>query len=187
VDEQTSFLDMLQRIRQGDGEAARKLVNQYEQEVRRIIRVRLTDPRLRRQIDSIDICQSVMGDFFIRVGLGQFDLETPEQLIKLLATMSRNRLLNHVAKQQAERRDVRRMEVMASNELSIAGHEPTPSQIVANRELLETFRVRLSPDELYLANQRAEGRGWKELSDELKEPSDTLPVASMEDFLSAVA
>ena len=47
-------------------------------------RLRLTDPRLRRQYDSLDICQSVLASFFVRAAAGQYDLDRPEQLLKLL-------------------------------------------------------------------------------------------------------
>jgi hypothetical protein len=38
----------------------------------------LTDARLRREIDSADICQAVLANFFVRVAAGQFEIETPE-------------------------------------------------------------------------------------------------------------
>ena len=33
----------------------------------------------------MDICQSVMASFFVRAALGQYQLNTPEQLLNLLA------------------------------------------------------------------------------------------------------
>ena len=94
----SSFTDLLQRVRAGDERAAEELFHSYEAQIRRVVRVRLTDPGLRRQLDSVDICQSVMADFFVRVALGRFELETADQLIKLLATMARNKLLNKAAR-----------------------------------------------------------------------------------------
>src|SRR2546421_684293 len=60
----------------------------------RFIRVRLTDPFLRRLVDSADICQSVLANFFMRVALGEYDLEEPKNLLNLLLTMARNRVIN---------------------------------------------------------------------------------------------
>ena len=40
----------------------------------------------------MDICQSVLGSFFVRAATGQYKLETPEHLLKLLTTMARNKL-----------------------------------------------------------------------------------------------
>ena len=58
-----------------------ELVRLYEPEVRRIIRTRLTDLHLRPLLDSQDICQSVLGNFFVRAATGQFELDTPQQLL----------------------------------------------------------------------------------------------------------
>src|SRR5437764_4205204 len=86
-----SFPDLIRRVRGGDEAAAAELVKRYEPAIRRAVRVRL-DPRLRRVCDSMDLCQAVLGSFFVRAALGQYELETPEQLLKLLATMARKKL-----------------------------------------------------------------------------------------------
>src|SRR5207253_5181912 len=78
------FRDLIRRVRAGDEAAAAELVQHYEPYIRRAVRVRLVDPRLKRLVDSVDVCQSVLASFFVRAALGQYDLETPEQLLKLL-------------------------------------------------------------------------------------------------------
>ena len=55
------FADLLARVRAGDP-AATELVRRYEPAVR----ANLVDPNLRRHFDSLDICQSVLGSFFVR-------------------------------------------------------------------------------------------------------------------------
>ncbi len=91
-----SFQTLIARVRSGDEQAAAELVRLYEPAIRRAARVRLLDTRLNRLLDSMDICQSVMASFFVRTALGQYELETPDQLLKLLATMTRNKLANQV-------------------------------------------------------------------------------------------
>ena len=86
------FDEFLAAIRRGDQNAAEELVRTYEPFIRRIIRMRLTDERLRRIFDSMDICQSIMANFFARAAAGQFNLQTPEQLRNLLVTMAINKL-----------------------------------------------------------------------------------------------
>src|SRR5262245_31987749 len=81
--EDPSFQDLLRRVRQRDEQAAAELVRRYEPTIRLAVRVRLTDPRLRRLLDSVDICQSILANFFVRAAAGQFDLERSEQLVKL--------------------------------------------------------------------------------------------------------
>src|SRR5262249_11695960 len=90
-----AFRDLMQRVRAGDQAAALELHASFAEQLHRIIRVRLTQSSLRRRFDSLDVCQSVMADFFVRTALGQYDLQSPTELMKLLATMARNRLYNH--------------------------------------------------------------------------------------------
>jgi RNA polymerase sigma factor (sigma-70 family) len=171
-----SFDDMIARLRRGDPEAARDLIEQYEDAVRRFIRVRMTDPAIRRQMDSIDVCQSVMADFFVRTATGAYEFETPDQLVGLLATMARNRVINHVKKQRAQRRDVKRVEAADVAEMHPRAGGESPSEIVAGRELLDKFRGRLSPEERELADRRASGEEWADIARALGGRPDALRV-----------
>jgi RNA polymerase sigma factor (sigma-70 family) len=174
VTEETSFVELIGRVRTGDEIAARELVERYEPHIRRVVRARLTDRRLRRQVDSVDICQSVLGDFFVRAALGQFDLSCPEQLLKLLATIARNRVLEEARKQHAAVRDIRRLEGGDVAMLQIDGGRETPSQLAAARELLQKFRERLTNEEKQIADARARHRGWAEIGVQLGIAPDTL-------------
>src|SRR5437868_5414718 len=121
------FLDLTRRVRAGDEAAAAELVRLYEPAIRRAARVRLVDPRLRRVFDSMDVCQSVLASFFVRAALGQYELDTPEQLLRLLATMARNKLANQANRQKADRRDYRRVTGTSEDEGS---PDPSPSRQV---------------------------------------------------------
>src|SRR5437660_12212613 len=105
MSDEQSFRDLIGRVRQGDEQAAADLVRRYEPAIRRAVRFRLTDARLRRTCDSMDVCQSVLLSFFVRAASGQYDLDTPEQLLRLLTTMARNQLLNQARPGPAPRRD----------------------------------------------------------------------------------
>lgn len=165
---EASFQELIQRIRAGDAEAAATLVRQYEPEIRRAVRFRLATSRLRRVFDSMDVCQSVLGSFFVRAAAGQFDLEEPNQLLRLLTVMAQNKLRNYANQQHALRRD-RRRELADGEPLleGVADRVSTPSQVVAGRELWSVIHRELTAEERYLAEQRAAGRGWNELASEL--------------------
>jgi RNA polymerase sigma-70 factor (ECF subfamily) len=166
--EEVPFPELIRRVRGGDAAAAADLVRQYEPEIRRLIRCRLTDPRLRRTVDSMDICQSVLGNFFVRVAAGQFDLEEPGQLLKVLLTMARNRVLDKVRHEHAARRDQRRQAGHGDSVLGgLAASGDSPSQVVASRELLDAARRLLSDDERRLADLRAGGNDWAEIAAEV--------------------
>src|SRR3954464_10204837 len=102
------FSALIERIRAGDERAASDLVRRSEPEIRREVRFLLRDPFLRRTFDSMDICQSVMGSFFLRAALGEYDLDKPEDLIRLLIRMTRNKVVDATRRQRAQRRDHRR-------------------------------------------------------------------------------
>jgi DNA-directed RNA polymerase specialized sigma24 family protein len=99
-----SFRDLVRRVRGGDEAAAAELVRHYGETLRRAVRARLTDPELGRLLDSMDICQSVLASFFVRAAAGQYDLDSPGQLVRLLAAMARHKLLRQVGRLRADRR-----------------------------------------------------------------------------------
>jgi RNA polymerase sigma-70 factor (ECF subfamily) len=168
------FRDLIRRVRAGDPDAAVTLLRQYEPEVKRLVRVRMTDTRVRRAVDSMDVCQSVLANFFVRAAAGQFDIDEPAQLLKLLLRMAHNKVLDHVRRQQAERRDVRRREAGSSVLKAVPDDSLSPSQEVAGRELLAEIRRRLSPQERYLAEQREHGRSWADLAVELGKSAEAV-------------
>src|SRR3954471_7481728 len=162
--DEIDFSDLIRRIRAGDEAAAAALVRTYEPAIRRAARVRLSDSRLRRLFDSMDICQSVLASFFVRAALGQYELDQPEQLLRLLVDMSRKKLVDRAREQGAARRDYRRTPAGGQEVSEVAAAGPTPSQEVAADELLHEFRKRLSEDERQLANQRALGQDWAQIA-----------------------
>ncbi len=90
--EKKAFDDLVLRVRVGDDQAAEELVRLYEPLVRRELRIRMTNRRLAKLFDSVDICQSIWSSFFVRVVAGQYDLDSPQHLARLLISMVRNKL-----------------------------------------------------------------------------------------------
>jgi RNA polymerase sigma-70 factor (ECF subfamily) len=164
--EPSNFQALIRRVRAGDEAAAEELVRTYEPAIRRAARVRLVDSRLRRRFDSMDICQSVLASFFVRAALGQYELDRPEQLLRLLVDMSRKKVVDHAREQGAARRDYRRSPAGRQDVGDVAAADPSPSQQVAGHELLQEFRHRLSEDERHLADQRASGYDWARIAAE---------------------
>jgi RNA polymerase sigma factor (sigma-70 family) len=158
-----SFDELIRRVRIGDEQAAARLVRDFEPVVRRVIRARLRDGRARREFDSMDICQSVLAICFVRVTAGQYDLKEPDDLVKLLLTMTRNKVAEKMRWQHRLRRDSRRT-VGGVEELALAGRDPTPSSVLAGKELLEQARQRLSVEERRLVELRGQDLSWEEVA-----------------------
>jgi RNA polymerase sigma-70 factor (ECF subfamily) len=170
-----TFFELLQRVRLGDQAAATELVHQFEPELRRVVRVRLNDPRLRRVIDSVDVCQSVLANFFLRVRVGEFDLRQPEELLHLLIVMARNKLRDKARRQQAGRRDQRRVVAPRDDLLDgLTAPAPGPVHVVEQRDLLAEVRRLLTDEERFLADQRAQGHEWSEIAADLGVGADGL-------------
>jgi len=165
MDEPNTFTDFVRRIRAGDEGAAAELLRRYEPYIRREVRFRLRDRRLNRLFDSQDICQLVLASFFVRAAAGQYDLDEPGQLLKLLMAMARNKLAVQVRNQQRQRRDNRRLAQDGAEELeAVVASDPSPIQVLAGKELLEQVRRRLSDEERCLADLRAEGHDWPSIA-----------------------
>jgi RNA polymerase sigma-70 factor (ECF subfamily) len=171
--EQATFEELIRRVRSGDDGAAAELVRRYEPTIRCVARVRLVDDRLRRFFDSTDICQSVLASFFVRAALGQYDLATPDQLLRLLVSMCRRKVAIHAREAGAARRDYRRA-VPGDPVGHLAARDPSPSEQVALGELVGEFRKRLTEEERRLAEQRAAGLDWKQIAAQRGESPEAL-------------
>jgi RNA polymerase sigma-70 factor (ECF subfamily) len=162
-----SFGELLERARAGDQESARVLVLRYEPMIRRAIRFRLGRSRLVRLVDSMDVCQSVLASFFLRAAAGQYDIEKPEQLVKLLVAMARNKLALQARAQHRQRRDCRRTQSGGVDESLFVAADPSPSQQVAGQELLEQAQQLLSAEERQLVEMRKEGLPWDAIAQQM--------------------
>jgi DNA-directed RNA polymerase specialized sigma24 family protein len=155
---------LLSKVRQGDDAAAAEIVRLYEPEVRRFIRFRLSSPSLRRMIDSLDICQSVLANFFVRITNGEMLPCDSRSLQALLLTMARNRLLDHVRFNRASKRDVRRTAAGMEGLEFVTDPGKSPSNEVIAEELVRAIRAQLAPEDLQLVEARFSGRDWNSLT-----------------------
>jgi RNA polymerase sigma-70 factor (ECF subfamily) len=162
--EDRTFQDLILRVRAGEPDAAVELVRRYEPVIRRAVRFRLADAGLRSFLDSMDICQSVLASFFVRTAAGQYDIDTPEHLVKLLVSMARNKLTSEVRKDQAERRGGEWTEAVGQTISTVATTVADPSQEILAAELFEEVYRRLSSQERQLVELRNQGQDWDSIA-----------------------
>ncbi len=158
------FSQLLQRVRQGDSDAAREIVGRYESAIRVAVRTRLSDPRLRRQFDSMDVSQSVLASFFIHVAAGAYDLHEPRQLLGLLTKMARNKLAMRARSQFRHRRDARRVSAVAVEDAGVESPDPGPIRCVSGQELLDRALDMMSPEIRAIAVRRMQGELWPQIA-----------------------
>ena len=167
--------ELLALARAGDNNAIGELIREFEPEVRRFVRFRLSSAGLRRIVDSVDLAQSVFARFFVYLEGGGDALEDIDQLRRYLITSAKNAVIDRVRRERASRRDNRRLEAGQFEMLAqIANTGSSPSADLTQNELLTAIRQRLTPDELYLVEQWQLGRPWDDIAKELGRQPDAI-------------
>ena len=110
----------------GDEDAAARLTHEFEPFIRRFVRFRMRNRsdhhRLRPELDSADICQSIFKSLFVGLQGGRFELDQPEQLQKLLSAMVRFKVANQARRLSVTLREV--LELDAPSERVDSGPGP---------------------------------------------------------------
>ncbi|MBI3838350.1 MAG: sigma-70 family RNA polymerase sigma factor [Planctomycetia bacterium] len=158
------FSELFERVCRGDADAACAIVRRYESAIRVAVRTRLSDPALRRQFDSMDVCQSVLASFFLRAATGAYDLREPRQLMALLTKMARNKLAMHVRGQHRQCRDVRRSRRTFVEQADVVSSAPDPMRHAVSKELLHRALGMMSVETRAIAERRFRGESWSDVA-----------------------
>jgi RNA polymerase sigma-70 factor (ECF subfamily) len=162
VTEATGFSETFARACQGDESALRELLEKYGDYLRRVIRHRL-DERLRSRFDSLDFVQMVWASFFAEPNpLARFS--SPEQMIRYLAGMARNKLIDQQRRRLAGKRaacetplDETAPDAPRSNE--------TPSQCAIARERLQILQKLACERDREIMRLRLMGLSYREIAE----------------------
>jgi RNA polymerase sigma factor (sigma-70 family) len=164
-----SFVEWIARVQAGDEEAVRRLYEEYGGHIVRAVRRRLNQ-RLRSKFDSLDFVQDVWASFFAEAAR-RYPLKTAEELIRLLTTMARNKVVDGVrAGMKRKKRDLQRersLEGEVGGGDRLAGTQPTPSQIVMGREAWDQLLAGQPPVYKRILLLLREGRAADKIAEEL--------------------
>ena len=167
------FSLLMDRARSGDAAAASELVSLYEPEIRRVARMRLTDSRLRRLVDSIDICQSVFGKFFETAQSPKgIELQKPEQLLGLLVRMTQNRVVDEHRHQTAQKRNAGDGVVEAVPGI-VVSDSPGPKTEYEIKDMFANIQSKLTDAESEVADLRGNGLSWNEIAEQIGGTADS--------------
>src|SRR5690348_14135494 len=154
------FQELIRLARAGDEAAAARLTEEFEPFIRRFVRFRMRGrsdaDRLRPELDSADICQSVFKSLFVGLMGGRFELGRPEQLHKLLAAMVRFKVATKARRLSVTLREV--LDLGASRDRVDSG--PAPEKVIEDRDLLDTILKQFAGDELDLLVRRLDDQPW---------------------------
>lgn len=161
----TPFNVLLDRLRDGDEDAARALIDEFGDAVRREIRFRLRDSRLHRVVGDSDVFQSVVLRFLWGLRLGKFDVTIPEQMRGLLRKIAERRVSRAARFWGAQRRDVKRTgDVTAVSDTALIAADPTPRRAVSEQEVIAESLARLPVQARQMFQWRQDELGWAEIA-----------------------
>ena len=164
---------LLQRVRNGDQDAATEFVNTYEPHVRRVVRARMRVAQLRRVSDSSDLCQVVLASFLVQAAVGQYEIDDSDEMKKLLARIAMNKVADIARK--PEFRDIH----LPIGGSETGGVEPVapgsgPVSQLALSELIQKAEELLNENERPIASLRKEGLTWDEVGKRLGKSGDAV-------------
>ena len=161
------FEEDLVLVRNGDKQAIESFVAKYEPFIRRTIRFRLARSSLTAIADSVDVCQSVLGSFLLRLAAGEYELLNEQDLRRLLSSVANNKFLALQRRELAGKRDRRQTVSIHSMEQIVDAKEPPPDGSLYLQDLLHQFEQRLASSERELYLMRRRGDSWSEIAEEL--------------------
>lgn len=162
--EAEAFRSLMEKVRAGDDAAAAELVRQYEPEIRRFVRLRLAASSLRTLLDSVDVSQSVLAQFFEQLTASRIEVRSPRQLLHLLGVMARNRLVDHLREHNTIRRGGHNRQESLESTIPKAITSADPSDLAERHDLVEAVRAILNEADRQLLDYRLLGYEWNELA-----------------------
>ena len=163
----TSFV-LMERYRAGDESAADALFSRYFERLTLLARSRLS-AWLASRTDPEDVVLSVYRSFFVHAREGRFELRRGGDLWRLLAAITKHKLLRQARRHDADRRAVARevpLESADEGRFFLRGQEPTPEDTVALADELESVLARLDRFARRVLELRMQGAQLSEIAED---------------------
>jgi RNA polymerase sigma-70 factor (ECF subfamily) len=135
----------LRRLKADSSLAAFELDEKYRSRLCRLVEQKMNE-RFRRKEDPEDVVQSAFRTFYRRKSLGEFSIDSASDLWRLLETITVHKLLKHVEKLNAKKRNAGCEEYLNGDILQ--GREPSPDEASKAADLIE--KVLEGLDESYV-------------------------------------
>lgn len=168
---------LVRKVRIGDQEAARQLYDRYGEQLIALARRRISQ-RFCRRVDPEDIVQSVFRTFFGRAKAGEFVLDGPNDLCRLLARITVHKTLRQIAFHHMAKRDVTK-EASDGSEgqdrlKELLARDPTPEATTLFVDQLRHFLLNLRPQEREIVDLRLQDFSPMEIAEKLKVSDRTI-------------
>ncbi len=154
--------ELLERIQSGDEAALLQLLQRYEAQLRVAARV-LLGPKLRAQMDSLDLVQSVHRVLLPGLRDGKYDISSLDKLLALARTVVRHKVIRNWRRVQREQ--VTKEELGSGAGLFLSDD---PSQATETEDLKQQILANLSGLDRQLVELRIQGYSTGEIAERLK-------------------
>jgi eukaryotic-like serine/threonine-protein kinase len=168
--------ELLRDVQTGNPGAANVLFQRYAARLQALVRSRLAG-LLSRRFDGDDVVQSALKSFFVRAGDGEFYVDQPGDLWRLLATITMRKLSRSSAYHQAAKRDARRdanFEVADFGLEQALAHDPMPAEAAAAAEEVLWIMKRVPVETRQALQLRLQGYEAQEIARQLNRSERTI-------------
>jgi RNA polymerase sigma-70 factor (ECF subfamily) len=159
---------LVQRLRDGDPEAAGLVFDRYARRLARAAEQHLTR-KLAGRLDGEDVVQSVFRTFFRRHAAGEFRLDTSAQLWRLLLQITLRKARFQARFHLASRRDAA-AEAAGNDDIAFAealAHEPGPAEAAALVDQIDSLLLGLPELHARVLDKRLQGYTVAEIAEQL--------------------
>ncbi len=166
-DELPSAQSLLQRVQQGDQEAAALL---YQQHVGRLIRLaqQRISPQLGRRLDAEDVVQSALSSFFRGAGEGAYTVSENGDLWPLLAAITMNKVRQKVEHHSTAKRNFRKAvspETSSGTAFDFLASEPGPDAALEVLEEMERITSGMDEIQRQMVDYRIQAYEFTEIAE----------------------
>jgi|SRR5579864_778303 len=154
---------LLEKLANGETEAAERVFRDYEPLLRAMVRRRLT-PMLRAKFDSMDVVQSVWADVLEGCREGGWQFADHEHLRAFLARVTYNHFVNHCRRNRPALEH--EQPIFEDNSPAwLASGQPRPSQVAQAEELWATLMDLCPPAHRQILELKGQGIPLAEIAD----------------------
>ncbi|MGE3805371.1 MAG: RNA polymerase sigma factor [Gemmataceae bacterium] len=164
-------LELLERWRQGDENAAGDLFRRYAGRLIGLVQQHLSE-QLGRRVDAEDVLQSAFRSFFSGARDGRFLLESSDDLWHLLVAISLHKVRRQSRRHKASKRSLERETPASTDSLhgldaELLAREPSPDEAASLAELLEQLMGSFPAEQRRMLEMRLQGYQHEEIAAEL--------------------
>lgn len=176
--EDVELSQFVEGLRRGDSTAAEHLFQFYAARLTSLARVRFS-AKLGRRLDPEDVVQSAMGSFFKHARAGDFTFEEIDDVWRLLASITLNKVRQKIEFHTAAKREIYREQHQQTGSITfldapIVTREPTPDAQLAVLEEIEMLVSGLDDWQQRIVQLRLEGYGLEEIAQDVSRSERTV-------------